>query len=191
MKLVGSGTSPYVRRIRLLLVDQPYEFVDLNIYGEGREVLRQHSPTLQIPMLQDGEQALYDSRIIGRYLCAKLGHAPLSWQQENLLTLADAVNDANVVLLLSKRSELPVEEDRLYYRLQRERTASCLAALEQQAAQGAFNEWNFASICLYCMLDWVAFRELVALSDYPALQKFWQQNQQRPGVQATDPRLAV
>ena len=31
MKLIGSTTSPYVRRIRILLDEEPYEFLNLNI----------------------------------------------------------------------------------------------------------------------------------------------------------------
>ncbi len=45
MKLIGSTTSPYVRRIRLLLNDEPYEFINLDIYGEGRDELRRTNPT--------------------------------------------------------------------------------------------------------------------------------------------------
>ena len=38
MKLIGSGMSPYARRIRLFLEGQDYEFINLNIYSpEGRE----------------------------------------------------------------------------------------------------------------------------------------------------------
>ena len=73
MKLIGSTTSPYVRRIRLLLSDEPYEFINLDIYGEGRDELRRTNPTLKIPVLIDGDQELYDSRVIARYLGQKLG----------------------------------------------------------------------------------------------------------------------
>ena len=44
MKLIGSTTSPYVRRIRLLLDDSDYEFVNLDIYGQGRDELRRNNP---------------------------------------------------------------------------------------------------------------------------------------------------
>ncbi len=71
MKLIGSTTSPYVRRIRILLDEEPYEFVNLNIYGEGRDELRRNNPTLKIPVLEDGGQEIYDSRIIARYISAK------------------------------------------------------------------------------------------------------------------------
>ena len=83
MKLIGSTTSPYVRRIRLLLGDADYDFVSLDIYGAGRDELRRNNPALKIPMLQDGDQAVYDSRVIARYLAHKQGIAALSWDQEN------------------------------------------------------------------------------------------------------------
>src|SRR5690625_3587698 len=105
MKLLGSLTSPYVRRIRLLLADTPHEFVSWDIYDADRDELRRHNPALKIPLLEDDDgQVVYDSRVISRYLAAKRGDAPLSWEDENRLTLIDAANDSGVALLLSQRS---------------------------------------------------------------------------------------
>ena len=87
MKLIGSTTSPYVRRIRILLGEEPYEFVNLDIYGQDREALRRQNPALKIPMLIDEAQVLYDSRVIARYLSAKQNCDPLTWDQQNQLTL--------------------------------------------------------------------------------------------------------
>ena len=101
MKLIGSTTSPYVRRIRLLLDDSDYEFVNLDIYCQGRDELRRNNPALKIPMLIDDNQEVYDSRVIARYLSEKQGMVPLTWDQENQLTLIDAANDSAVILLLS------------------------------------------------------------------------------------------
>ena len=82
MKLLGSTTSPYVRRIRLLLADRPYDFLNLDIYGEGRDELRKNNPALKIPMLNDGGREIYDSWGMASYLGAKLGIAAPSWDQE-------------------------------------------------------------------------------------------------------------
>ncbi|HSG53014.1 MAG TPA: glutathione S-transferase N-terminal domain-containing protein, partial [Rheinheimera sp.] len=79
MKLYGSQTSPYVRRIRLLLADVPHDFVNMNIFaGSDRELLAAKNPTLRIPMLEDNEQMIFDSGVIYRYLAAKLHTKPLS-----------------------------------------------------------------------------------------------------------------
>ncbi|MBU1308245.1 MAG: glutathione S-transferase family protein, partial [Gammaproteobacteria bacterium] len=100
MKLYGSQTSPYVRRIRLLLAATAHDFINLNIFaGADRETLAALNPTLRIPMLDDEGQVIFDSGVIYRYLAPRLGLAPLSWYQENQLTVINAVNDSLVMLL--------------------------------------------------------------------------------------------
>ena len=192
MKLTGSSTSPYVRRIRLLLADagQDYTFIDLNIYGADREALKRRNPALKIPVLLDGAQTIYDSRVIFRYLQHRLDLPALSWEQENLLTLIDAVNDSWVTLLLAQRSGIDVDGDLTFFNLQHERIATTLPVLDTQVREGAFATWTYPSMCLYCMLDWGLFRELLDLPDYPALSQWYQHQTQQPGIKQTDPRLA-
>lgn len=192
MKLIGSSTSPFVRRIRLLLAQAKTtcEFVDLNIYGEDRDALRRENPALKIPVLHDGGQVLFDSRVIARYLSEKLGLAALDWQQENQLTLIDACNDSLVTLLLSIRSGLTPDTNILFFRLQQERIEHTLRALEQAVSGGQFAHWNYPAICLYTLLDWGYFRDLIDASDYPALTRWLQEQAAHSGVAETDPRLA-
>ena len=190
MKLIGSTTSPYVRRIRLLLAERPYDFVNLDIYGAGRDELRRQNPALKIPMLIDGGQTVYDSRVIFRYLTAKLGLPSLDWDQENQLTLIDAANDSFVTLLLSKRSGLDVEQDAMFYRLQWERVEKTLNALAEMARDGDFDDWNYPAMCLYCLVDWLDFRELLSGEARDTLLAFRDRHRQRDVVKTTDPRLA-
>ncbi|WP_166266631.1 glutathione S-transferase family protein [Marinobacter caseinilyticus] len=190
MKLIGSTTSPYVRRIRLLLGAEPYEFVNLDIYGEGRDELRRKNPALKIPMLEDGPQALYDSRMIARYLSAKRGLKALTWDQENQLTLVDAANDSCVTLLLSKRSGLDIEQDAMFYNLQRERIMTAMRTLSAMVDAGEFSVWDYPAICLYCMVDWLDFRSLVNFDGVESLLSFRDQHQNEVMVPETDPRNA-
>ncbi|HCS83004.1 MAG TPA: glutathione S-transferase, partial [Alteromonas macleodii] len=45
MKLYGSTTSPYVRRIRIVLASTEHEFLNLQIFsGEDRELLASRNP---------------------------------------------------------------------------------------------------------------------------------------------------
>ncbi|MGN8199305.1 glutathione S-transferase family protein [Salinisphaera sp. RV14] len=191
MQLFGSVTSPYVRRTRLLLVDVDYEFRDLAIYGADQAELARHNPTLKIPTLIDGETTLFDSRVIQRYLAAQRGQAPLSWRQENQLTVIDGANDAFVALLLAVRSGLDPSQDAMIYNRHRERIRTCLDWLETAAADGAFDHWRYPAICVYCMLDWVVFRELHDMSGHRALAAVCERHGGQPGVAATDPRQAV
>lgn len=189
MKLIGSGMSPYVRRIRLFLEGQEYDFVDLNIYSpEGRAELATYTPAMKIPVLIDAEQKVYDSRMIHRYLNEKQSGTPLSWDQENLLTLIDAANDSFVTLLLSARSNLDANSDTLIFNLQRERIERTLPLLEQAVANGEFSTWDYPSICLFCLLDWITFRELNNLAAYPNLANFHRENSVMVGAEASNPR---
>lgn len=188
MKLVGSTTSPYVRRIRLLLNDEPYEFIILDIYGEGRDELRRTNPTLKIPVLIDGDQEIYDSRVIARYLGPKLGLEALTWEQENQLTLIDGANDSAVIMLLSERSGIDTSQDAMFYNLQRERIMTTLRTLAAMVDAGQFARWNYPAICLYCLVDWLDFRDLVDFSGVDSLLAFRDGHHGQPWVTATDPR---
>lgn len=190
MKLIGSTTSPYVRRTRLLLAGEPYEFVNLDIYGADRDELRRNNPALKIPMLIDGDQEIYDSRVIARYLSAKLALDPLTWDQENQLTLIDAANDSFVTLLLSKRSGLDIDQDAMFYQLQWERVGKTLSALAAMAKDGQFETWNYPAICLFSLIDWLDFRDLLPAESAAELRAFRDRNRQQSGVAETDPRTA-
>ena len=190
MKLFGSVSSPFVRRLRLLLIDQPHEFISLNIFETaGRDTLIKLNPTRKVPMLQDGELVIFDSGVIFRYLCQKLQLPVLSWADENRLTMINAVNDSLVEILLCQRSGFDTQSDKLFFNLQHERVSGTLQVLEQQAAAGQFLAWDYLAISLYCLLDSAQFRNLVDFQPYPALQHFVQQHKERAGIAQTDPRL--
>ena len=191
MKLYGSVASPFVRRLRLLLVNQSFEFISLNIFeSTGRETLVLLNPTRKVPMLQDGDQVIFDSGEIFRYLCQKLQLPALSWPDENRLTMINAVNDSLVEILLCQRSGFDTNSDKLFFNLQHERITGTLQVLEQQAAAQQFKTWDYLAISLYCLLDWIEFRQLVDLTPYPHLRHFWSSSNHQPGVAQTDPRLS-
>lgn len=190
MQLYGSTSSPYVRRLRLLLTNYEHEFISLNIFESAdRARLIAINPARKVPMLLDGEQVIFDSNVIYRYLAQKYLLSPLSWPQENQLTLINAVNESLVELLLCKRSGFDVTSDKLFFNLQHERVQAVLAVLDHQVQQGDFADWDYLAISLYCLIDWICFRELVDLSPFPALLQFKVRHQQQNGVEQTDPRL--
>lgn len=189
MKLYGSQPSPYVRRIRLALAGKAYEFEALNVFeGKGREKVIVHNPARKIPMLEDGKLLLSDSGVIYRYLIEKFDWKPLTWAQENQLTVINAANDSLVELLLCQRSGFDIQEDKLFFNLQRERVAGTLAALNEQAKEGVFEDWQYPAMSLYALVDWSDFRDLAELDAYPALRAFRSRNADRPGVLESDPR---
>ncbi|MBE1301941.1 MAG: glutathione S-transferase family protein [Alteromonadaceae bacterium] len=189
MKLYGSTTSPYVRRIRMLLANVEHEFINMQIFaGKDRDVLLEKNPTLKIPMLEDGEDIIYDSRVIFRYLANKYDLPALTWKQENLLTVIDSINDSLVQLLLLQRSEIESADDKLYFKLQNERVAHAFNHLNEEVLAGEFEHWEYPTICLFCLVDWTAFRQLHDLSDYSHLLDFAADHKERIEASATDPR---
>jgi glutathione S-transferase len=70
MRLLGSTTSPYVRKVRIVLSEKKldYKFEQLDVWGVERPALPQN-PLGKIPcLILDGGDALYDSRVIVEYV---------------------------------------------------------------------------------------------------------------------------
>ncbi|MGB3724574.1 MAG: glutathione S-transferase family protein [Glaciecola sp.] len=179
MQLFGSTTSPYVRRLRIFMQEIEHDFVLVDIFNSrDRASIAADNPTLKIPMLKHEQQVILDSGVIYRYLTQKFGLTSLTWEQENLLTSIDSVNESLVQLLILSRSEIDVSADKLYFRIQRERIDVVLSHLEKQAEQGAFEQWDYVSISLFCLIDWVLFRNLHDVSGFTtlnALHTKWKQ----------------
>lgn len=193
LKLYGSTTSPYVRRLRIWLANTEHEFVNLQIFEEqDRHVLAAKNPTMKIPMLEDGTdetaQIIFDSRIIYRYLTDKFDDPLLSWEQENQLTIIDSANDSLVQMFILSNSDIQPDEDKLFFKLQKERVNSVLLDLNQMVVSQQFTSWNYPAICLYCLIDWIEFRNLHNMQGLTNLLAFHDDNAQRIEVTATDPR---
>lgn len=180
MKLYGSLTSPYVRRLRVWMADIDHEFINLNIFSpEGRRFLVDSNPTMKIPMLVDGDNTVFDSGVIQRYVAKKLDLPPLSWEQENTISIINAANDSLVELLLCQRSGLETDSGAMFFKLQHDRIGTVLAVLEQQV-DGPLNEaWTYDAVCLFCLIDWIEFRSLWDLNPYPRLRAFAAANRER------------
>ena len=189
MQLYGSTTSPYVRRLKIWLHDNDYEFIELDIMSkEGHQLLKQKNPTLKVPVLFDADQAIYDSNVIYRYLNQKFSREKLSWDDENNLTLINAANDSFVELLLLDRSGISPDSDVMFIKRQIARNKGLMPLLNEKVANGEFDQWHYPSISLYCLVDWIMFRELFDVSELTALTEFVKKHQNKAGVKESDPR---
>lgn len=188
MKIYGTTTSPYVRRLRILLAEQDYTFETLNVFGEDREKLKKVNPTLKIPMFEDQNSGLiFDSGAVYRYLTKKFNWNELTIEQQNILSVIDACNDSLVNMMILTRSDVDVSEDKLFFNIQRERQLESFKFLEQQVKHGTFNQWHYLSISLLVLVEWVQFRNLFDLTAFPELQQFVESNQQQAGVVDSKP----
>lgn len=112
MKLLGSTTSPFVRKIRVLLMEKqiPFEFVLANAWDEATEV-PQFNPLGKVPCLVlDNGENVFDSSTISSTIEDLYPINPMLptdvWARARVRTLesvGDGVNDAGVAILLEKR----------------------------------------------------------------------------------------
>jgi|TARA_E500000081_G_scaffold148977_1_gene175211 glutathione S-transferase len=192
MKLIGSNPSPFARRVRMWAAQNNVDLalVNLDIFSEqDRPTLASNNPGRKIPVLIDGDLTLSDSTIILRYLIAKAGKTPLSWSQEHLLNIINACNDSLVELALSRRSGFDTNDDKLFFNLQNERIAETLSYLNSHLNDDEFKGCECLNISLYCLLDWICFRELTDFSQHAALVSFYNDYGTRQAAVSTDPRL--
>lgn len=70
MRLLGSPTSPYVRKVRIVLAEKGLDadIVNEDVWSADTQIGR-HNPLGKVPcLLLDGGRSLYDSRVIVAYL---------------------------------------------------------------------------------------------------------------------------
>jgi len=70
MKLIGSTTSPYVRKVRIVMAKKKldYQFVLEDVWAANTR-MQEHNPLGKVPcLILDGSDALFDSRVIVEHL---------------------------------------------------------------------------------------------------------------------------
>ena len=70
MKLIGSITSPFVRKVRVVMAEKKldYQFVDENVWAADTAI-GESNPLGKVPCLvMEGAEAMFDSRVIVEYL---------------------------------------------------------------------------------------------------------------------------
>ncbi len=216
LKLYGHDTSPYVRRIRVLLaeLDLPFSRDSRSWTVADAEVLRLN-PMLRVPALAapraDGStQLLLDSKIIAAFLYAQrqadprplpaqsppiaptLFSEPTRWDEENLLAMIDAATDSMINVFVLELDGITREKSP-YLQRQQSRTESCLRFLDAQLGERATlraDHYSYLDIALACSLDWMIFRDRYPVAQHKNLSRFLAQHADRPSLASTHPRLA-
>lgn len=170
MQLIGSLSSPYVRKVRVLLAEKniacPLELDDV---WAADTTIQKTNPLGKVPcLILDNGHALYDSRVICEYLDSlppanTLIPAGGSERIEVLRweALADGVLDAGVLMRLEQTQREPAERSEKWLARQR---AKVIAGLQTMARDLGKSEWcvgarfTLADIAVGCVLGWLAFR---------------------------------
>lgn len=169
MRLFYSPTSPYVRKIRVLLAETGNTDAVELVHSAGTPLDAgtmpvAHNPLGKIPALERADgPALYDSRVITRYLDDQLGcgmypAAPRLWDTLTLEATADGILDAAILMVYEAR--IRPEEKRFTPWLdgQWAKVSRALDALETRWMSHLHGTMDMGQIAVACALGYVDFR---------------------------------
>ena len=200
MKLYASLTSPYARKIRIVLLEKKIDchLIPSNPW-EADTVVPEFNPLGKVPVLQlDDGTALYDSRVIAEYLdnvspVGKLLPAenrPLAlakrWE-----ALADGVLDAAITVFLEKKRPA-AEQSPAWMERQLGKVERGLAALAHDLDERPWcygSSFTLADIAVGSALGWLSLRfpALDWRSAHPNLAALYDKLSQRPSFVDTVP----
>ena len=201
MNLIGSHTSPYVRKVRIVLAEKKidYDFLIDSPWLEGSGVPNLN-PLGKIPVLiLDDDTPLFDSRVIVQYIDSvtpnnKLFPAPNRERIEvkRWEALADGLLDAAVGIRLE---QLRPEPQRSSPWIEREH-AVIDATLAMMASELGDKSWcmgtpfTLADVAVGCALGYLDFRfpTIDWRSRHPQLARLHEKLMQRPSFSESTPR---
>lgn len=201
MRLHYSPTSPYVRKVMLVLIETGQrDAVDLVPAAgtplDSAGMPLDQNPLGKIPVLErDDGPALYDSRVICQYLNARAGAAlyppaPRLWETLTIEATAEGILDAAIAVVYETRLRppegvSPALLDGFWAKITR-----AVAALETHWGPHLAQAPDMAHLAVATALDYVDFR--VGDRDWraaaPRLADWHRQISARPSLQQTLPR---
>ena len=203
MKLIGSYTSPFVRKISVMMLEKGiiFEFVNLSPYSEDSHVPH-YNPLGKVPALvADDQQTWFDSAIIAEFLELR-GEAPALLPSDRLEALnvrqleklADGISDSALVIVREQMRAGDQQSEEVLLR-NREKIQRGLDMLEKAAVAGKWintQQINLADIAIGCMIGYLNFRRVVPnwCVERPALVKLAETLFQRESFSRTTPPSA-
>ncbi|AAV93590.1 glutathione S-transferase [Ruegeria pomeroyi] len=200
MKLYYSPTSPYVRKVMVLLHESgQLDDVDLDTAGgtplAPAEALVGKNPLAKVPALErpDGP-TLFDSRVICAYLDARGGagfypDGARRWDVLTLEALADGMLDA--ALLITYEARLRPEDKRWdsWTDSQWDKIARACSALEERWMAHLSGPLDMGQIAVGCALGYLDLRHDARgwREGHPALAAWFAGFESRPSMMATRP----
>lgn len=202
MKLIGSLTSPYVRKVRVVMAEKKldYELVLENVWAAETKI-QESNPLGQVPCLimEDGG-AMFDSRVIVEYLDTLTPVGKLippngreraevkCWE-----ALADGVLDAGVLVRLERTLRPESQQSPEWIKRQQDKVNAGLKAMSTGLKETPFcagNHYTLADVAVGCALGWLSFRfpEIDWRGDYPNLAKLFDKLSERPSFKDTIPQ---
>lgn len=203
MKLIGSTSSPYVRKVRVVMAEKrlDYQFILEDVWADGTSIATSN-PLGKVPCLvMDGGEAMFDSRVIVEYLdtLSPVGKLIPSGGRERAEVktweaLADGVMDAGVLWRLENTWPGRTDEQRspVWVERQRAKVEQGLAAMAKGLADKPFCSGihlSLSDIAVGCALGWISFRfpDIAWRDTHGNLERLYEKLLQRPSFAETQP----
>jgi glutathione S-transferase len=171
MKLYGTTTSPFVRRVRVVATEAGVTLGMVNTApDDGQAQLRAASPVWKVPVLEVGDRTIFDSRAIIDWITTVHGWGRLApprdrWHASNHLNAIDGALESAISVFYLRRDGMDVTNLAFAHR-QRDRATAIFDWLGAELEAARFGrEPGIAELSLICTLDWMAFRDAYPVAD--------------------------
>jgi glutathione S-transferase len=204
MKLIGAVTSPYVRKVRMVLSEKKldYQFVPENVWSDQTQI-HTSNPLGKVPcLIMEGGEAVFDSRVIVEYLdtLSPVGKLMPAGGRERAEVktweaLADGLLDAAILARLEAtwagRSE--TQRSPAWIARQMGKVDLALQAMERGLGDKPYCSgvhMSLSDIAVVCAVSYLDFRfpEFDWRSNQPQLHKLHDKLAQRASFMDTRPQ---
>lgn len=168
MKLISADASPFARKIRVLL-HETGQTGDVEVVAVATTPMKPDptvvaaNPMGKIPsLIRDDGPALYDSRVISRYLDDRAGSGlyPVGrlWEVLTLEATADGIMDAAVLMTYEKRLRPPEHCSDDWLEAQWKKVEGAVAVLENRWMSHLSGPLDMSHIAVGSALAYLDFR---------------------------------
>ena len=203
MKLIGSTSSPYVRKVRVVMAEKKldYQFVEEDVWSADTGIAHSN-PLGKVPCLvMEGGEALFDSRVIVEYLdtLSPVGKLiPVVGRERAEVktweALADGVLDAAILARLEANwaGRTKAQRSQAWIDRQMAKIDASLKAMSQGLGEKPFCAGiylSLADIAVGCALGYLDFRfpDIDWRGSYPNLAKLHEKLMQRQSFADSKP----
>ncbi|MCG2586693.1 glutathione S-transferase family protein [Massilia sp. TS11] len=202
MKLIGSLTSPFVRKVRVVLAEKKLDYsFELEDVWSAATHIQQSNPLGKVPclILEDGTPMI-DSRVIVEYLdtLTPVGKLipPNGRERADVKcweALADGVLDAAILVRLERTLRPPEQQSAAWIERQFVKVHGGLAVLADMLGDKPFctgKHYSLADVATGCLLGWLLFRfpEIDWRTPHPNLGRLYDKLSERPSFKDSVPR---
>jgi glutathione S-transferase len=202
MQLIGSLSSPYVRKVRVVLAEKHIDcgFLQEDVWSRDTKI-QLNNPLGKVPsLILDDGSSLYDSRVICEYLDAFPPsnyliplRNPERFTVRRWEALSDGVLDAGVLMRLEYTQRTPAQRSEKWLARQRAKVTTGLEVMAKDLGDHAWcagMDFTLADIAVGCALGWISFRhpELEWRKTHANLSRHFDKLLLRPSFATSVPR---